>query len=179
MAFFKFRKGAEEQSAPAPAPESVETLRKRARHRLVGAVILVLAGVVAHGAWTSRKNRPRQATQAAPSSEDSAGESAGDKDPLERQEPEFDGSLEALTTLTSIEKKASLDGLIDVIAPISIDAQVSGEAALAAMPATRRVVGSSRSGGTSTGLSRASGALRRSTARMRASNSLAEKGLVR
>jgi hypothetical protein len=99
----------------------------------------VLAVVVAHGAWTSRKNRPRQATQAVPSIGESAGEAASDKDPLERQEPEFDGSLEALTTLTSIEKKAALDGLIDVIAPIAIEGQVSGEAALAAMPATRRV----------------------------------------
>jgi hypothetical protein len=99
----------------------------------------VLAVVVAHGAWTSRKNRPRQATQPAPPSDESSGEASADRDPLERQDPEFDGSLEALTTLTSIEKKAILDALIDVIAPIAIDAQVSGEAALAAMPATRRV----------------------------------------
>jgi hypothetical protein len=99
----------------------------------------VLAVVVAHGAWTSRKNRPRQATQPTPSSVEGTGDASVDMDPLARQEPEFDGSLEALTTLTSIEKKASLDGLIDVIAPIAIDSQVSGEAALAAMPATRRV----------------------------------------
>lgn len=97
----------------------------------------VLAVVVAHGAWTSRKNRPRQATQ--PSPGDNTADESTDGDPLARQEPAFDGSLEALTTLTSMEKKAALDGLIDVIAPISIDAQVSGEAALAAMPATRRV----------------------------------------
>jgi hypothetical protein len=97
----------------------------------------VLAVVVAHGAWTSRKNRPRQATQTTP--DESAADESIDSDPLARQEPAFDGSLEALTTLTSMEKKAALDGLIDVIAPISIDTQVSGEAALAAMPATRRV----------------------------------------
>ena len=30
MAFFKFRKGGDEQNAPSPAPESVEALRKRA-----------------------------------------------------------------------------------------------------------------------------------------------------
>jgi hypothetical protein len=84
---------------------------------IAGAAVLVV--VVAHGAWTSRKNRPRQASQPAPTA--------------------FDGSLEALTTLTSIEKKAALDGLIDVIAPIAIEGQVSGEAALSAMPATRRV----------------------------------------
>ena len=97
----------------------------------------VLAVVVAHGAWTSRKNRPRQATL--PASGESTADTSTDGDSLDRQEPGFDGSLEALTTLTSIEKKAALDGLIDVIAPIAIDSQVSGEAALAAMPATRRV----------------------------------------
>ena len=42
MAFFKFRKGGDEQPTPAPAPESIEVLRKRARHRLIGASVLVL-----------------------------------------------------------------------------------------------------------------------------------------
>ena len=104
---------------------------------IAGAAVLVV--VVAHGAWTSRKNRPRQATQPAPTIGETTTDTSTDVDTLERQEPEFDGSLEALTTLTSIEKKAALDGLIDVIAPIAIEGQVSGEAALSAMPATRRV----------------------------------------
>ena len=46
MAFFKFRKGGDEQPPPPPATESVEVMRKRARHRLIGAAVLVLAGVV-------------------------------------------------------------------------------------------------------------------------------------
>jgi len=37
------------------------------------------------------------------------------------------------------DKRPGLDALIDVIAPLQIDAPVSGEALLAAMPATRRV----------------------------------------
>ncbi|HMN92388.1 MAG TPA: cell division protein ZipA C-terminal FtsZ-binding domain-containing protein [Hydrogenophaga sp.] len=37
------------------------------------------------------------------------------------------------------EKRAVLDALIDVIAPMPLDSPVSGEALLAAMPATRRV----------------------------------------
>lgn len=37
------------------------------------------------------------------------------------------------------EKKPTLDALIDVIAPIALDAPVSGDAVLAAMPPTRRV----------------------------------------
>lgn len=46
MAFFKFRKGGDEHTAPAAAPESVEAMRTRARHRLIGASVLVLLGVV-------------------------------------------------------------------------------------------------------------------------------------
>lgn len=37
------------------------------------------------------------------------------------------------------DRRPSLDALIDVIAPLSLDAPVSGEAVLAALPATRRV----------------------------------------
>lgn len=46
MAFFKFRKGAEEPITPPTASESVEAMRKRARHRLIGASVLVMAGVI-------------------------------------------------------------------------------------------------------------------------------------
>ncbi len=46
MAFFKFRKGGDEHATPAPAPESVEVMRTRARHRLIGASVLVLLGVI-------------------------------------------------------------------------------------------------------------------------------------
>jgi FtsZ-interacting cell division protein ZipA len=97
---------------------------------IAGAV--VLAVVVGHGAWTSRQNRPRQATLSSEIIEDEAQTKAPDTDE-ERQDPSFDSSLEALSTLTSIEKKATLDALIDVIVPITVDSQVSGEAALAAM----------------------------------------------
>ena len=101
--------------------------------------LLLLLVVLLQGVWSSRLNRPRQA---ASESSDPSTVVASDADPLTREdpsfEPVFDSSLEALTTLTSPEKKATLDALIDVIAPIAVDSQVSGEAALAAMPATRR-----------------------------------------
>ena len=91
---------------------------------------LVLAGVVAHSAWTSRKMAPRQATQPAP---DAAG--AGPIEPrLDNDAFAPDAFLPPLA-----EKKAALDSLIDVITPISLESEVSGEAALAALPATRRV----------------------------------------
>lgn len=47
MPFFNFRRGGGDAAATASAaPESVETLRRRARHRLIGSAVLVLAGVI-------------------------------------------------------------------------------------------------------------------------------------
>jgi DedD protein len=58
MAFFKFRKGGDEQPTPAQAPESIEALRKRARHRLIGASVLVLAGVIGFPLVFDNQPRP-------------------------------------------------------------------------------------------------------------------------
>jgi len=46
MAFFKFRKGADETPSAPAQPPSVEVIRQRAKYRLVGASVLVLAGVI-------------------------------------------------------------------------------------------------------------------------------------
>ena len=46
MAFFKFRKDGDESTSAASATESVEAMRKRAKHRRSGASWLVLLGVV-------------------------------------------------------------------------------------------------------------------------------------
>ncbi len=58
MAFFKFRKAAGEQASPASAPESVDALRKRARSRLIGAALLVLAGVIGFPLLFDNQPRP-------------------------------------------------------------------------------------------------------------------------
>jgi DedD protein len=58
MPFFKFRKGGDAQAAPAPAPESVEALRRRARHRLIGAAVLVLIGVIGFPLVFDNQPRP-------------------------------------------------------------------------------------------------------------------------
>ena len=116
---------------------------------------LVLAGVVAHSAWSARKNKPKQPTpkltpdQAPePEHQPAAGSAAQGGALHERHEPSFDAAadqdsglavLSALTTMMVIEKKPGLDALIDVIAPVLLESHVSGEAALVAMPATRRV----------------------------------------
>jgi len=96
---------------------------------------LVLAAMLAHGAWTSRKNQPRQATP---------------DDPIDPTRTELQGSgaiepgLDAAAfdvgnfPLPMLDKRLSMDALIDVMAPIALDGPVSGDAALAAMPATRR-----------------------------------------
>lgn len=58
MAFFKFRKGGEEQPAPAAQPETMEALRRRAKNRLIGAVILVLVGVIGFPLLVDKEPRP-------------------------------------------------------------------------------------------------------------------------
>jgi FtsZ-interacting cell division protein ZipA len=191
---------------------------------------VVLAGVVAHSTWTSRKNKPRQAEPLP--QETSAEPAAYQPNYGQQQEPSFDaapsyeahhepevavtvaapsyqttyqttGSLDPVTDmarsmmeeatahaqrvpdeaemaqiaeskaaaakaaaeraaqqaalapamkpavakvmdsaaadLPQLEKRPALDALIDVIAAVEIDHPVSGDAALQAMPATRRV----------------------------------------
>jgi DedD protein len=58
MAFFKFRKGGDEHPTPPPAPESVEAMRRRARHRLIGAAVLVLVGVIGFPLLFDNQPRP-------------------------------------------------------------------------------------------------------------------------
>ncbi|RZL94729.1 MAG: cell division protein FtsZ [Variovorax sp.] len=113
---------------------------------------LVLAAVVGYNAWMSRRNAPRQPD--APANEPSPTASAAASDPEEptlrvdphptpntgRHEPLFDPDLPAPSALPvpSGERRGGLDPLIDVIAPVSLDGLASGDAAIAAMPATRR-----------------------------------------
>ena len=106
---------------------------------------LVLAGVVAHGTWSARKNQPKRATpELVPDkSATAAPGELGSEATADRHEPSFDadsglGALSSLSSLMALEKKPGLDALIDVIAPVALESVVSGEAALAAMPATRR-----------------------------------------
>ena len=87
---------------------------------------LLLALLVAYNAWTARRNTPRQPEAmggAMPPTEPSG----------ERQDPVFDPP-----PLVLVDKKPGLDALIDVLTPIALDALISGDAALAAMPLTRR-----------------------------------------
>jgi len=89
---------------------------------------LVLAAIVGWNAWTTRRATPRQPEVAL------ATAAAGDV-LQERSEPVFD---DVPIPPPPPEKKPGLDALIDVLAQIAVDAPVSGEAALAALPPTRR-----------------------------------------
>jgi ZipA, C-terminal FtsZ-binding domain len=118
---------------------------------------VVLAGVVAHSAWSARRNKPKQPTPELTPGQTTEPEynpaqatvpAAQVSAMHERHEPSFDATadhdsglavLSALTTMMVIEKRPGLDALIDVIAPVLLESHVSGEAALVAMPATRRV----------------------------------------
>lgn len=57
MAFFKFRKTGAEPSSAAPS-ESVEVLRRRAKHRLIGSAVLVLVAVVGFPLLFDTQPRP-------------------------------------------------------------------------------------------------------------------------
>jgi DedD protein len=58
MALFKKRKKVDEPLAPASPAESIEAMRRRARHRLIGAVVLVLLGVVGFPLLFDTQPRP-------------------------------------------------------------------------------------------------------------------------
>jgi hypothetical protein len=94
---------------------------------------LVLAALVAWNAWSTRRNAPRQPD--APAAPPPAAP-PDPLDPLERSEPVLDD--EPLASWPVPERKPGLDGLIDVLAAIAVDAPVAGESALGALPPTRR-----------------------------------------
>jgi DedD protein len=58
MAFFKSRKGGDETAAVTRQPESIEVMRKRAKHRLIGAAVLVLVGVIGFPLLFDTQPRP-------------------------------------------------------------------------------------------------------------------------
>lgn len=106
---------------------------------VAGAV--VLAAVIAHGAWTSRKSLPKQADPELAREPADKIEPLLEGDPAALAEAQADTApalIDDFKALPSLRREASLDALIDVIAPISIEGVVSGDAALAALPATRR-----------------------------------------
>jgi DedD protein len=58
MALFKLRRKVDEPVAASSPAESIEAMRRRARHRLIGAVVLVLVGVVGFPLLFDTQPRP-------------------------------------------------------------------------------------------------------------------------
>ena len=98
---------------------------------------LLLAALVAHGAWTARRNQPRLAEpEPRPIEPQGLGDLA--LDPAAPAAP-VPLDEDALLLPPALEKKPLMDPLIDVIAAIELEQPVAGEAVLLHMPATRRV----------------------------------------
>ena len=100
---------------------------------LAGIGALTLGAVVVYNYWTSRKNEPRQADpqiEPVASTPDTLPEAAAQTEPI---------LTDDFSSLPQPDRKPQLDALIDVIATIEVDHPVSGDAALAALPVTRRV----------------------------------------
>ena len=100
---------------------------------------LTVVAVVIYNHWTSRKNEPRQADpvlEAKTSDMEPVLNTELAISPSHGAEPLLD---DGFANLPLPERKTQLDALIDVIALIEVDQAVSGDAALAALPTTRRV----------------------------------------
>ena len=100
---------------------------------------LVLAALVAHGAWQARKAGPKRAAEAAPPTmQREAGEGG--------IEPSF-GPIGATAPpptapeLRAPRRTTRLDALVDGMATLAVEVQVSGDMALSHMPPSRRAGG--------------------------------------
>ena len=58
MDFFKFRKKGDPTPSASVQTESVESMRQRAKHRLLGATVLVLIGVIGFPLLFDKQPRP-------------------------------------------------------------------------------------------------------------------------
>ncbi len=113
---------------------------------------LVLAVVVGYNAWSTHRNAPKrprptepEASPEAPARQEPGFDGVGSASigPDDGVEPSFDGHSVDLKDalqmpLPPAERRGGLDPLIDAMAPIVADQLTSGDAAIAAMPPTRR-----------------------------------------
>ena len=99
---------------------------------------IVLAGVVAHGAWQARRAGPKRAS---PSEREEPSASAPrDSDASELAEND-NAADDAAAPPRRLSKRLplQLDALIDACAPITIDAPIGGDVVLAHLPSKRHV----------------------------------------
>jgi hypothetical protein len=103
---------------------------------------LVLAALVAHGAWQARKAGPKRAAEAAPPIvAPGPGLAEGGI------EPSFDAPItgsappEPAETRAARRASARLDALVDAMATLAVEVQVSGDMAAMHLPPSRRAGG--------------------------------------
>ncbi len=109
---------------------------------------VVLAGVIAHGAWSARKAGPKRALIMEPRPEprdpvmgDEAADATADPgisiegSAAERPQPRV---LERRQNKRLVNR---IDALIDAIAPLTVEAPISGDMVVAHLPTTRRAGG--------------------------------------
>jgi ZipA, C-terminal FtsZ-binding domain len=98
---------------------------------------VVLAGVIAHGAWQARRAGPKRATPA--EREEPTASAPHDRDEPGLIDGEVDDSASAPARRLSKRLPMPLDALIDAIAPLTLDAPVGGEAVLVHLQSKRHV----------------------------------------
>ena len=94
---------------------------------------LVLAAVVAHGAWMAHKASPKRAVERI---------DAPRREPVMAESPQHDEAVADADPpewrLNLPRRIAQIDPLIDAVAPLTLDQPVSGELALMHLPPSRR-----------------------------------------
>ena len=97
---------------------------------------MVLAALAVHGIWVSWRARPRRAGVPAERQEPTLGPSETADGATEQGAEPAEPGPRVSTSRTRIA--VEIDPLIDAVAEVALDAPVSGDAAIAALPATRR-----------------------------------------
>lgn len=109
--------------------------------------VLLLLGVVVHGAWQARKAGPKRAVapappQAAPASRPSPGRT----EPVLEDPPSVAPTIPCAFDLSSVpselrparRQQVRIDALLDAMAPITVETSLSGDLVLSHFPPTRR-----------------------------------------
>ena len=95
---------------------------------------VILAAVIAHGAWIARKAGPRKADpQIEPQMDGHA-----EIEPVIGTTTAMDETMPAVVNRAPRKPSARIDALIDAIATLTLDAPISGEMALSHLPPSRR-----------------------------------------
>ena len=101
---------------------------------------VVLAGVIAHGAWQARRAGPRRASVAERAEPSASAPRDGDPaDAVDDHAGGDDGLVSPTARRLSKRLPLQLDALIDAIAPLTLEAPVAGDVVLAHLPAKRHV----------------------------------------